>query len=190
MSPISALLFLLISCCWSRFSLWLTPHVRIHVLPLGISSLPFLDMFSILQSLLGKISFSFDFDIQRFWDIRHHDVNQLAHAKHKMLENDHKSKLECQNVPVDWSEVSLLITESFVVTFRLQLDTKLVTVQQVENAHPALLYPVSFWRLRQCEPDIAIHFTFAIVESVDKLLNEVTGKSNQECLQDNFVVVE
>ena len=77
-------------------------------------------MLSILQSLLGKVSFSLDLDIQRFWNVRHHDVNQLAHSKDKMLEDDDKSKLDGQNVPVYRSELSLLITESFVVTFRLQ----------------------------------------------------------------------
>ena len=37
-----------------------------------------------------------------------------------MFKDDDESKFECEDVPVDWGKVSLLVPEAFVVAVRLE----------------------------------------------------------------------
>lgn len=39
----------------------------------------------VCQCLFCQVLFTFDLKLQGFWNIRDHDVNQLANAKHNML---------------------------------------------------------------------------------------------------------
>lgn len=78
-------------------------------------------MFCILESLLCKVALSLHLDIQGLRYVRHEDVYQLAHPEHQVLKYNHKCKLQSKNLPVDRSEGSLVVSESSVETFRLQI---------------------------------------------------------------------
>ena len=77
-----------------------------------------------LKSLFGQVSFSLDLYIQSVRNIRNHDIYQFANSKHKMFKDDHKCKLQCQDVPVNRTQVTLLISKSLVVTIRLKRSEK------------------------------------------------------------------
>ena len=85
-------------------------------------------MFSVLQSLLGQVSLSLDLDVQTGRDIRHQDVDQFTDTKHHVLEDDHEGKLESEDLPVNRSEYTELISKSSVVAFRLELYFTITTI--------------------------------------------------------------
>ena len=77
-------------------------------------------MLSVLEGLLGQVALPLDLDVQGGRYVRDQDVNELADTKHHMLKDDHKGKLDSQDLPVNWSEESLIISEATVETFRLK----------------------------------------------------------------------
>ena len=79
------------------------------------------NMFSVLQSFLGQVSLSLDLDVETGGDIRDQKVDQFADTKHHVLEDNHKGKLESENLPVDRGEHTKLVSKSSVVAFRLEL---------------------------------------------------------------------
>ena len=84
------------------------------------------NMLGILESFLGQVSLPLDLDVQTGGDVRHQDVDQLTHPEHHVLEYNYKCKLQGENLPVNRSEESELISESSVVTLRLEYDTQLL----------------------------------------------------------------
>ena len=78
-------------------------------------------MFSVRQSLLGQVSLSLYLDVQTGGDVRDQDVDQFTDTKHHVLEDDHEGKLESEDLPVNRSEHTELISKSSVVAFRLEL---------------------------------------------------------------------
>ena len=75
---------------------------------------------SYLKGLFCQIPLPLDLNVEAGGDVRHQDVNQLADTKHNVLKDDHKGKLDSQNLPVNRSEISLIISEASVKTFRLK----------------------------------------------------------------------
>ena len=76
-------------------------------------------MVSILQGLLGQVSLPLHLDVQGLGDVGDNHVDQLADAKDDVLEDDDEGELECEDLPMDWSERSGVVPEPPVVAFRL-----------------------------------------------------------------------
>ena len=55
-------------------------------------------MFGILKGLLGEEPLPLHLDVEGGGDVRHQDVDQLAHAEHNVLEDDHEGELEVRNI--------------------------------------------------------------------------------------------
>ena len=79
------------------------------------------NMFGVRQSLLGQVSLPLDLDVQTGGDVWDQDVDQFTDTKHHVLEDDHEGKLESEDLPVNRSEHTELISKSSVVAFRLEL---------------------------------------------------------------------
>ena len=88
-------------------------------------------MFCILKSFLGQISLPLDLDVQTGRNVRHQDVDQLAHAKHHVLEDDNEGELDSQDLPVNRSEEALVIPEPPVETFRLDILDRVKTFRNI-----------------------------------------------------------
>ena len=89
--------------------------------------------------MLGQISFSLYLDIKTVGNIRDHHlkitwienknkdknnsnyINKFADSEHKMFKDNDECKFQGQDVPVYRSEVSLLVSEAFVVTIALKI---------------------------------------------------------------------
>ena len=81
------------------------------------------NMLGILESFLCQVPLPLDLDVETGGDVRHKDVDQLTYTEHHVLEYNYECKLEGENLPVNRSGESELISESSVVTLRLELDT-------------------------------------------------------------------
>ena len=77
-----------------------------------------------LKGLFCQIPLPLDFDVKASRNVWDKDVNQLADTKHNMLKDDHKGKLDSQDLPVNWGKESLIIPEASVETFRLKKKFK------------------------------------------------------------------
>ena len=84
-----------------------------------------------LQSLLGQIPLTLDLDVEAGGDVRHQDVDELAHSKHHVLEDDNKGELDSQDLPVNRSEEALVIPEPPVETFRLEILDRVKTFRNI-----------------------------------------------------------
>ena len=73
-----------------------------------------------LKGLLCQIPLPLDFDVKASRNVWYKDVDQLTDTKHNMLKDDHKGKLDSQDLPVNWCKESLIIPEASVETFRLK----------------------------------------------------------------------
>ena len=79
------------------------------------------NMFSVLKGFLGQVSLSLDLDVETGGDVWDQDVDQFTDTEHHVLEDDHKGKLESENLPVNGSEHTELVSKSSVVALRLEL---------------------------------------------------------------------
>ena len=79
------------------------------------------DVLRVLQGLLGQVPLPLDLDVQAGGDVWHQDVDQLTDPEDHVLEYDDERELQGENLPVDWSEEAELVSESSVVTFRLEI---------------------------------------------------------------------
>ena len=84
-----------------------------------------------LQSLLGQIPLTLDLDVEAGGDVRHQDVDQLAHAKHHVLEDDNEGELDSQDLPVNRSEEAFVIPEPPVETLRLEILDRVKTFRNI-----------------------------------------------------------
>ena len=103
--------------------MWRTRNIYDLFKPPSQTIIPHLveNMFSVLQSFLGQVSLSLDLDVETGGDVRDQDVDQFTDSKHHVLEDNHKGKLEGENLPVDRGEHAKLVSKSSVVTLRLEL---------------------------------------------------------------------
>jgi hypothetical protein len=46
----------------------------------------------VLESFFGKVSFSLDFDVERFGNVRHDEIDQTTDAENDVLINDSKQQ--------------------------------------------------------------------------------------------------
>jgi hypothetical protein len=46
----------------------------------------------VLESFFGKVSFSLDFDVERFGNVRHDKIDQTTDAENDVLINDSKQQ--------------------------------------------------------------------------------------------------
>ena len=59
------------------------------------------------------------FETELIRDMIDYKWQEFANSKHKMFKDDHKSKFESQDVPVNRTKITLFISKSFVVAIRL-----------------------------------------------------------------------
>ena len=103
------------------------------------------NMLSVLQGLLGQISLPLDLDVQTGGDIRDQDVDKFADTEHDVLEDDHKGELESENLPMNRSEHTILVSKASVVAFRLE-SYFTITIQSSKDRSVARCKVYSPWR--------------------------------------------
>ena len=91
------------------------------------------NMLGILESFLCQVSLPLDLDVQAGGGVRHQDVDQLTDSEDHVLEYDDERELQGENLPVDWSEEAELVSESSVVTFRLEIHFTITSNIQTRN---------------------------------------------------------
>lgn len=102
-------------------------------------------MLSVLQGLLRQISLPLDLDVQTGGDIRDQDVDKFADTEHDVLEDDHKGELESENLPMNRSEHTILVSKASVVAFRLE-SYFTITIQSSKDRSVARCKVYSPWR--------------------------------------------